>query len=229
MWRAAFFCSCCGVRTLLVLLVAASCSSPAPTPTIENRKPVTPDKPPSPTEMGATLWFDDAPGGKKFQGVWLGLGGDRNYVIDYRPRSLWLGFVGHELLVTGHCYQPFGQAISAQHFRVERLRFATKPTTSVPLFEIGPEIVMKGSFVDHPYPAGSKLAGSSQLKFHHADGTAYGLAGGDDEMKPGPAQIKARVVEVNMAHHAQTGGPKIWVAYVMHGDEPDRDTPMPCP
>jgi hypothetical protein len=228
MWRAAFFCSCCGVRTLLVL-TAAACSSPAPAPTLANRSPVTTDEP-SASEIRATVRIDAQPGGKKFQGVWLELGGDKRYVIDYRPRSLWLGFENHEVFVTGHCYQPFGQAIGATHFRVERMRFATRPTTSVPLFELGAEVVMKGHFVDHPYPAGSKLAGSSEQTFHHEDGTVYALAGhGGDELKPGPATIKARVVEVNMAHHAQTGGPTIWVASVMRGDEQDRDTTIPCP
>jgi hypothetical protein len=215
---------CSGVRFFLLL---AACASTAPAPVIENRNAVF-ERPPHPTELRATVRIDAQPGGKKFQGVWLEFGPDKRFVVDYRPRWIWRGFENHEVLVTGHCYRPFGQAISATHFKVEGMRFATKPTESVPIFAIGLEVVMQGEIIDQPYPAGSKLAGSSQRKFRRKDGTTYNIAS-DETLELGPILVDARVIEVNMSHHAQTGGPNIWIAKVLDEVQANRDTPIACP
>lgn len=191
-------------------------------------------KPPATTEYSATIRIDAEPGGKKFQGVWLEFAADRRWVIDYRPRELWRGFQDAEVIVTGTCYRPFGQAISATHFKVERMRFAAPPKRSVPFFELGPEQLMKGSFVEQAAPAGSKLAGSHQLEFQADDGTTYGIAGTSGSAPaPGAAKVTARSVKLNLAYAATTGGPHLWILSVHDAAyEPDREhapKPVPCP
>ena len=49
-------------------------------------------------ELRATLRIDPAPAGKRFQGVWL-VAGDREYVVDYRARTLWTWFAGRQVTV----------------------------------------------------------------------------------------------------------------------------------
>lgn len=211
------------------LAVVAGCwtASPAPPP----KDPVHPTDPTAPApdasdELHATLRIDAQPSGKKFQGVWLELADGTRYVVDYRARELWRGFEGAEVIATGHCYEPFGQAISARHFRVASLRFAAPPARSVPFRALGPEIVLTGELVAASYPAGSKLAGSSTTEFH-AGGTVYQIAGADFAVRIGPATIKARTVERDPAYAAHVGGPTLWLAS-LHSGEPSRDRPRPC-
>ena len=213
---------------LLISILIAACSAKAVTaPPLENRTVTT--RPEPEQELRATVRIDGQPGGKHFQGVWLEFADGKRYVIDYRPRWIWQSFENHEVLVTGHCYQPFGQSISATHYRVERMKFATRPKESLPLVSIGPERIMTGTLRDRPYPAGSKLAGSSELEFT-TEGTTYTIEGAwEHPGKTGEKTLAAREIEVNLAHHAQTGGPKIWVSHVVHDGERDRDTPEPCP
>ena len=182
-------------------------------------------------ELRATVRIDATPGGKKAQPVWLEFGADKRWLIDYRPRELWRGFEDAEVIVTGHCYRPFGQALAATHYKVERMRFASPPKRSVPILEIGPEVVIKGSFGVDAAPAGSKLAGSSQLEFHADAGTTYAIAGSSAAAQLGPATIKARGVEINRAFAATTGGPHVWILSIHDLDYvPDsKDTSEPCP
>jgi hypothetical protein len=191
-------------------------------------------KPPAPTERRATVRIDAQPSGKKFQGVWLEFPDGKRWVVDYRPRELWRGFEDAEVIVTGTCYRPFGQAINSTHFQVDSMKFASAPKKSVPYFEIGPERLMKGKFVTFGYPAGSKLAGSNTTKFSEAGGGTHAIAGSTDTVPgPGEATIKARSVELNMAHHATTGGPHVWIMSIHAADyTPDAEhgpTTIPCP
>lgn len=192
-------------------------------------------KPASPGELRATVRIDAEPGGKKFQGVWLEFSDDRRWVVDYRPRDFWRSFEDRAVLVTGTCYQPFGQAISATHFKVERMRFAAPSKQSVPFVELGPEVVMTGVFVEHVWPAGTKLAGTKQLQFRDeaGSGTTYWIAGTLDTLAVGPATIEARTALPDRAYAAGPGGEQIWI---LRAHAPDwRPDPahapklVPCP
>ena len=185
-----------------------------------------------PTEFHATVRIDATPSGKKAQPVWLEFGADKRWLIDYRPRELWRSFEDALVIVTGICYQPFGQALSATHFKVERLRFAAPPTHSVPILEIGPELVLKGSFVLEAAPPGSRREGSDSVEFRSNTGSNYAIAGNSaGSWEPGAATITARRVELNLAYAATTGGPQLWILSIHDADyTPDsRDTPKPCP
>ena len=69
------------------------------------------------------------------------------------PTAVWRGFENEDVIVTGTHYQPFGQAINAPHFRVATMRFAHAPSHAVPLRSIGPEQLLRGSFVEHVWVA----------------------------------------------------------------------------
>jgi hypothetical protein len=179
---------------------------------------VTPDE----DEVRARLRIDAAPSGKKFQGVWLEVG-DTRWVIDYRPTAYWRSFENEEVLVTGSHYQPFGQAINARHFRVATMRFAHAPSHAVPLRSIGPEQLLRGSFVEHVWPAGTRRAGDVERTFQTDDGGTYGLAAGSAEGDAGPVAISAREVEPDPSYAADTGGPKLFVIRVHpHDWQPER-------
>lgn len=185
-------------RFALATLVA--CSSP--------RRPVV--NPPS-EQHRAVLRIDAEPGGKRFQGVWLDFSGTKRWVIAYRASDLWRAFADHEVVVTGHCYAPDGQAIMAPHFLVERMRFVTPQRGRGRLLEVGPAEDFAGAFGEYRYPEGSKLAGDTRMQFIAEDNTAYWIAGGDPPASPGPARIRARRVEPDMSVIAQPGGPSLWL------------------
>ena len=121
--------------------------------------------PPAANERRATLRIDAQPGGKKFQGVWLEFAADKRWVIDYRPRELWKPFEDREVIVTGACYRPVGQAIMATHFRVDRMRFVKPERGRGPILEVGPEQWIRGAFAMRTFPPGSKLADSPMRVF----------------------------------------------------------------
>lgn len=184
---------------------------------------------PKADEVRATVRIDAAPGGKKFQGVWLELPGEEvvprsgRWVIDYRATEIWRSFENEEVVVTGSHYQPFGQAINAPHYKVATMRFAHAPRRSVPLRSIGPEQLLRGEFVDQAYPPGARRAGEPQRTFVTDDGATYGLASGSAEPEPGPVAITARAVEPDPAYAADTGGPKLFVIRVHpHDWQPER-------
>ena len=186
-------------------------------------------------ERRATVRIDAQPGGKKLQGVWLDFGADKRWVIDYRPRELWKPFADREVIVTGHCYRPFGQAIMATHFRVDRMRFVTPESGRGPILEIGPEQLLRGKFVEQRFPAGSKLADSPMVTFVDDAGTSYWIAGAADDLPPvgTAARITAREVTPDMSYVAQPGGRKLWILDVRDPDAIDdpahAPTTIECP
>jgi hypothetical protein len=195
-------------------------------------EPSTPSVKPTGVERRAIVRIDGAPGGKKFQGVWLELG-DVHFVVDYRARQLWKWFADREVLVTGGCYRPFGQAINAPHFEVEHLRIAEPRRGVGPYFSIGPEEWLTGEFVDVAAPAGSKLAGSTRAMFRTGAGNEYPVLG---EKLPGagtPARVRARKLEPDMSYVARSGGPDLWVVDAVgvrsEEDPAHARTPVPCP
>ena len=195
-------------------------------------QPTDPTKPQL-REYRGTLRVDEEPGGKKFQGVWLEHGGEKRWVIAYRPSPLWRAFAEQEVIVIGHCFQPFGQAINAPHFRIATLRYAAPPgRISVPYLGMGPEQWITGSFSTMTFPAGSKRAGDREQRFVDEHGTSYHVAGLDQEPPNGPATIHERVLERNMAYTASTGGNDVWVIEVHprgYTAPVSRDTPIDCP
>lgn len=158
----------------------------------------------------ATVRIDDAPAGKKFQGVWLEFAGGERWVVDYRPTPLWKPFEDREVTFTGERYTPRGQAINATHFRVVRMRLVG--SASVPYRAVGPEQWIRGTFVEHVWPAGTRREGESELEFRAEVGTTYGIAGGETDR--GPVTVRARSVEIDPAYAATTGGPKLYVLSV---------------
>ncbi len=221
-----------GCIAIVFHLAACATTSTQPSPP-EDRVPEPPKSPAAAAEHRAVVRIAATPGGKKEQPVWLEFDGDERWVIDYRARELWRGFEDAAVTVTGTCYQPYGQALLATHFKVERLKFAAPPTTSVPFFAIGPEILVRGSFQFDVAPAGSKAADDGpRLVFRADEGTSFSIAGSAvPTPPPGAAAINARSVELNPAYAATTGGPHIWILSV-HDVEyvPEtRDVPRPCP
>jgi hypothetical protein len=217
------------VRTVALLAIAA-CWTGAP-PSQPVTKPVSTAPTATTAERRAILRIDAEPGGKRFQGVWLEFASGARWVIDYRPRLPWRGFEGREVLVTGRCYAPVGQAIGATHFRVETLRVADAARGAQPYVEVGPEQRRHGELVVVNAPAGSKLAGTASLMFRDSDGEMWPTLS-DAQLQPGPAIVRARVLVADMAYVARSGSADLWIADLVADGDPDpddRDTPIDCP
>ncbi len=206
--------------------------------TSNGKAPVEPTQPPASSrtkEHHATLRIDAAPSGKKFQGVWLEFANGKRWVLDYRPRTLWTDFADMEVVATGHCYEPLGQAIMAPHFHVDRLRFANPERGRAAILEIGPEVRLRGAFVARVSPPGSKLAGTSELVFDAEDGTTYNVHDPDGALpEPGTAaRVIARELVIDLSYAATTGGPTLFVLDVQAPDATDDPRTMPrtvpCP
>jgi hypothetical protein len=221
-----------------VVVVVAACWTSSP-PRVE--KPVEPSSVAAAEEVHATLRIDATPGPKHFQGVWLELAADKRWVIDYRPRELWRGFDGQSVIVTGHCYVPFGEALLATHFKVERMRFATSLRWgSVPILEVGPERLVRGMLVEHEYAAGSKLAGSRETRFQPdtpIDGVAaFQIAGGIGPDAPTfdtRITVKARALVGNRAYTSTSSDAQIWIVSThaaSYVEDPEHAPKIvPCP
>lgn len=161
-------------------------------------------------QVEATVRIDAEPGGKRFQGVWLELAGGLRWVIDYRATEIWRSFENERVTVTGHHWQPMGQAIQAMHFKVATMQFADPPSRAVPYRSLGPEQVLRGAFVEHVWPAGTRREGEVETEFHTDDGDSYELAGGQPA-RPGAVAIVARELEPDPTYAATTNGPKLFV------------------
>jgi hypothetical protein len=179
--------------------------------------------------------IDPEPTGKNFQGVWLELAGSgKQWLIDDRADSYWLGFENAEVLVTGTCYRPppGAQAIGAQHFAVTRLRRATPNPGYGPYAEVGPEVLLHGTFVVRTAPAGSRLQGLTETRFAAENGTSYATR--EVDHVPGTrVRVAGRVLVPDMSHVARTSGPDLWIYDVHAADhEPDpafARVRQPCP
>ena len=171
--------------------------------------PVTPTDPVAASAtpgFRATLRIDAEPGPRRFQGVWLERG-EHKWLVDYRARELWTAFDGLSVDVTGHCFEPFGEAVRATHFAIDTLAVADRKT-SRRFHAIGPEQTLTGTFVNESGPSGTKMVGST-AQYFEVDGTRRELAGGEDG--DGAATVIARTVEINLAYAATTGGEQLWV------------------
>jgi hypothetical protein len=179
--------------------------------------------PPQPAEVATEpsvtltdkLWIEDAPGGKLFQGVWIGEG-EWKVVVDYRANEIWRPFENLEVRATGKRWHPDRdvQAINATHFTVERLEVADRAQARR-FFALGPERECHGKLVTVAGEPGSKSEGSTILYFN-ADGRRYEVAGGaaPDAVPAGEVTALVRDVEINPAWAATRGGPFVWILRV---------------
>jgi hypothetical protein len=195
------------LRASILAFAAACWTSTAVPPELPR-----PARPPSTSgEHRATVRIDPEPGAKHFQGVWLEFSERRRWLIDYRARDIWRSFADRTVLVSGHCYEPFGQAIAATHFAVEHMRLVDR-VPDVPLTEVGPELILRGALAVHAHPAGGKHGGSSEVVFRDGGGTTYWIHAADDQLPgPGPVAVTAREVHASPAFAALPDGPRLWI------------------
>lgn len=161
----------------------------------------------------ATVRVDPEPSGaKKFQGVWLERKDGGRQLIAYNTRSLWAQFDGKEVYVTGEVYQPPGQSISAEHFRVDTLTVADLQT-AVLYTGAGPLREMTGVIEVETGSPGSKMGGETWRMFN-SGGMSYQLANPVAFKKwKGTFTVQAR--DVNRSpFSAHMAGPTIWVESV---------------
>lgn len=159
-------------------------------------------------EFEAVVAIDPRPGGKKLQAVWLVRDDGERWVIDYRPRGLWRPFEDERVQVTGARYEPEGQAIGAQHFRVDTMRTIDPESTSS-LIALGPEQHLCGRLEIREGDPGSKMGGEGYPVFVAESGATYQLAN-HIEAEPGPLTIRAReATRSRFVAHAP--GPLLWV------------------
>ena len=78
-------------------------------------------------ELEGVFDIERLAGYKRFQGSWLYTDGGR-YVLSYRPMPEYTPFVERRVVARGAHYTPWGQAISARHFRVDSMRLADGET-----------------------------------------------------------------------------------------------------
>lgn len=179
--------------------IESDANAPAPTPVDDGLE-----------RFEALVEIDAKPGGKRFQGVWLATGGVR-WLISYRADPWWRHFEGREVRVAGERYDPQGQAIAADHFRVESMEIV-EPTMDDEIISVSGKRELAGRFASYRWPAKTKLAGETSTVFDADDGTRYWLW--DDaglEPKPGKlARVEARIVEPSN-FIARPGGPYLWI------------------
>jgi hypothetical protein len=182
--------------------------------TVQPPRPTTTDAPPR-VELRATLRIDD-------EGAWLESGDDRRLVLEGRPADIWRSFADRAVIATGHCYLPHGKATPPTHFQIERLRLVD-PVSDVPLTELGPETVLRGTLALHAFPAGSKLGGASEIVFRDGEGTQFWIHAADAPTPgPGPVAVTAREVQAAPAYAALPGGPRLWIVEFHAADyQPD--------
>ena len=181
-------------------------------------------------ERRAILRIDAQPTGKKFQGVWLELVDGTKWIVDYRPRDVWMLFRDREVFVTGGCYQPIGEAISATHFRIDRMRDARPERGTRPYITVGPQHVVRGQLVSVSAPPGSKLAESPpQKRFRSERGVTYGVIGA--ALPEGETvRVRARELEPDMSYTARSIDRDLWISDVLGSDEEEHaPREIPCP
>lgn len=211
---------------LVGALALAGCTSanpePAPTPppkhsgsppAIDAAVTHTADTPPRlpvkpAASVTATLKIDPKPGSKQFQGVWLVRADGSRLLIDYRATAIWKPFAGHQVVATGHVYQPRGQAIMATHYHVDTLKMAD-PQSTASIVGVGPLVQLSGSFSLKTAPPRSKSAGEKYPVFTAATGTTY-LIANPSPTHSGKARVTARPIQ-RSPFVAHRGGPTLWI------------------
>jgi hypothetical protein len=160
----------------------------------------------------ATVRVDPTPGAKRFQGVWLESADGSKQLIAYNKRSVWAQFEGQTVVVTGAPYQPEGQSISADHFRVETLSLADSSAATL-YTSVGPIKALTGDLTLQSGSPGSKMAGQSWWVFS-SGGLSYQLANPSAvKGQAGAITVKARRIE-RSPFTAHMPGPLLWIESV---------------
>jgi hypothetical protein len=131
---------------------------------------------------------------KQFLGVRLRTGDSYPYILSYQADALWRAFDGKRVVVTGERYEPAGQALIGPHFRPSSWRLEN-PGDADTLVGVGPEETLRGTFKHHSWPAGSKLAGETDVAFS-SRGESYQLMNAPEPLPfDRTVEVKARRVE----------------------------------
>ena len=161
----------------------------------------------------ARVEIDDAPSHKRFQGVWLVTEDGQRHVIDYRARPWWLPFDGRRVQAKGVHYSPFGQAISAPHFRIE-LMTVIEPTVDDQLVSITGEQTLEGQLEVFEWPKQTKLADEQEVRFATGEHSWPLYERPDPLPELGkPLTVKGRIVELS-PFAAHIGGGQLWIAEI---------------
>lgn len=196
----------------LVLLIGASCAI-AESPVLEpTESPLLDPTTVATTAIEATVRVDPEPGGKKFQGVWLELDADQRLLVAYNKRAIWSQFEGHRVRVTGEHYQPEGQSIGADHYRIHTLEVVN--TEDMASFvRVGPLKDFEGELTVSSGEPGSKMEGESWSVFSSGN-RGFQLANPSAlDGASGALTLSAREVE-RSPFAAHMGGPMLWIESV---------------
>ncbi|MEM6990491.1 MAG: hypothetical protein AAF721_08340 [Myxococcota bacterium] len=206
-------------RAACALLWLAACTSAVPPPELgpaPSSEP--PEDQPAATAVEtllATVVIDAAPSGKRFQGVWLVEDGGWRHLISYRADPWWREFEGRRVKVVGMHYEPRGQAMSGDHFRVKKMEVAD-PTSADSIFSVTGEQTFSGVFDTKAWPMAAKGENGDTNVFVDLDGTEYWLHVPPSRM---PAlkqsvEIKAREIEL-LPFASKPSGRFLWVVDVV--------------
>lgn len=215
------------MRWVGITVLVAACWTKSPV-TDQTKPPTDRSAVDENVELIGTLRIDPAPGPRGFQGVFLEVPGRGTLLVDYRPRGLWRPFDGAEVVVTGGCYEPSGEAIDRTHFRVDSLRASSAPHGERPYLSIGREQVISGGLRKQAAAPGSKMAGSTWPVFVAESGEVYIAVGDDLPPLDRALKVRARVLEPDMSYTARMGGPDLWILSVVDDEEPE-PRPIRCP
>ena len=210
---------------LIALMLACATTSKPPTPVVEPAVAAVPDQPiegfavleptpngldlqdPNATHVSGVIEIDPQPGGKKFQGVWLVQDDTSKLLLAYRPYGWLKAFEGETVRVSGERYQPEGQSIGADHFRVFEIKVSGEVASQL-WISAGREVTREGTFSVQSGEPGSKMADDAWMTFS-AGGLSYQLANSGD-WKPGAAKVTGRPIE-RSPFTAHMPGPTLWV------------------
>ena len=187
--------------------VAAAADPPPPSPS----DPATAPDPPAPTEVEATIEIDEKPGAKKFQGVWLVPESGGRLLISYRAPEYWRALEGRRVKVLGKHYEPQGQAIMADHFRVHSLE-VIEPTPEDSIIAMSRAEDFEGHFEQYEWPKRAKGAGSKATVFVGGGGRRFWLHHVPEPAPPMEKPVKVHGFEYEPSNFmARPGGAYLWV------------------
>lgn len=204
-------------RALAPFVLALACTPARTEPDAPSAPaPTTPRMDPAPEpddlqDIDATVEIDAEPGGKKFQGVWLAMGGDTRWVVSYRAEPWLREFEGQRVHARGRIYSPQGQAIRATHFRLEHMRVIDPQAKISTFVEVGPERTLTGVMRQDIGAAGTKSEGERWHVFDSETDGRFLLANTpDDIVLEQRIAVRARSI-VYSPFVAHRGGPTLWV------------------
>jgi len=176
--------------------------------------------PPPPGALEGSIQVDppNPDGGKKFQGVWFVTADGTKKLVAYNARSIWAQFEGKAVTVTGADYIPNGQAITADHFRIDHLKVTNEQEATL-YVSAGPETKMQGTMHLNRGEPGSKMANETWWVFS---------SGGLNYQILNPVGWRLKRPEVTLTAHrverspfsAHMSGPSLWVNLLERGHVP---------